>query len=161
MVCDPQKPVVKCTPKLPKSLARNYSLNTFVNTLEKIAAVSVKDDRFKPVVNEEGWCGLRASLLLPPRACEFIDLSPHTMEVIDCGFEIDIPVGYELQFHPLYGSKLLLTDATNHDFQQRRVRVNVINYSSSSVCIRHGDRIGEMCVRPIGNIPILVEENDE
>ena len=114
-------------PKLPKSLAREYNLKTFIEEMDMPAMAVWYDAKFRPTFNEERWCAIHANLVGSPPHNECLEVPAHSMQEVECGFDIMIPPGHELHFRPVRGSKWLLQDASNINFRQRRVRVNIVN----------------------------------
>ena len=151
------KPAVKCVPMPPKSLAREYSLNTFIKQMDNTVARAASDDPdFNPKVSKDGWCQLRAYI---PSNAKAIILCAHDSELVDCGFEITIPEGHEIQVRNVNPSRFLITNGTQCEGNPQRVRMNLINFGMSVISIHHGAVIGEMCVRPTNNLPIIVGDD--
>ena len=82
------------------------------------------------------------------------------MELVDCGFDITVPEGYEIQVRNTKLSRFFVTNGTDYEGNPRRMRLTLINFNMAGVGVHHGDVIGEMCVRPMNNIPIMVEDEE-
>jgi dUTPase len=146
---DKKKPEI--TPLLPRSVARDFNLKIFPNMAEVKATAFSHDGEFTPIINDDGWCILKAK----------IDdkklISPLSMTLVDCGFSVTLPKGHELHFRPLRDWPVLITDGTDKSHSEVRIQVNILNLSNNTYYLNYGDSFGEVCIRPITNIPIYLE----
>ena len=83
-----------------------------------------------------------------------IHLGPGHIEVIDCGFNMALPVGWEAQIRCRSGLATRGVQVTNgigtidSDFRGR-VTVIVNNAGREIINIKHGDRFAQMALKPV------------
>lgn len=80
--------------------------------------------------------------------------------IIPCGFQIEIPQGYEAQIRPRsglaakHGITVLNTPGTIDADYRGEVKVILINLGSEEFFIRRGDRIAQMVIAPVSKVVI-------
>lgn len=95
---------------------------------------------------------------------EAVMLRPGTREVVPCGFEMALPVGYEAQVRPRsglaarYGVTVLNAPGTIDADYRGEVKVILINLGDAGFEIRRGARIAQMVVAPVRPVRFAVTE---
>jgi dUTP pyrophosphatase len=144
------------TPIIPKPANREY-----VERTKRVLTPIVADSpEFIPQYKTKGsaCCDLRANLPPDPRGERKLTIAPGYTELVDCGFSIALPKGYEAQIRARSGlaaKGLICTNATEEqeggtidDDYRLRLKVILSNVGRSIITIEHMDRIAQMSVRP-------------
>lgn len=139
---------------LPKSPATGY-VDMWLDKVVRIEIIADTPD-FIPKYKTKGatCCDLVANL-----ETESIVLLPGVPVLVDCGFKIALPIGYEGQIRARSGlatKGIIVINATEEqeggtlDFDFRgRIKVILINVSHCNVTVVHRERIAQMSVRPV------------
>ncbi len=105
---------------------------------------------------------IRAALVKP------ITLNPGERTLIPTGLQMALPEGYEAQIRPRSGLAIrngitMLNSPGTIDADYRgEVKVIAINHGQDEFVINHGDRIAQMVIAPVIQLPIKeVSELDE
>jgi dUTP pyrophosphatase len=95
-------------------------------------------------------------------------LQPMQIQLIPCGFAMQIPAGYEAQVRPRsglsskHGITLVNCVGTIDSDYRGEVKVPLINLGSAPHVIRRGDRIAQMLIAPVPAVRLVeVEELDD
>ncbi|HBX66170.1 MAG: dUTP diphosphatase [Balneola sp.] len=99
---------------------------------------------------------------------ESITLKPGDRTLIPTGFQMALPEGYEAQIRPRSGLAIrngitMLNSPGTIDADYRgEVKVIAINHGQEDFVVNHGDRIAQMVIAPVTQLPLLeVDELDE
>ena len=144
---------VKAEAVLPPSAASDYDCPSILNVVTKIV---VDDDQFLPTYQTEGSAcvDLIANLEEDHAGLKRVALSHRATVVIDCGFSMQLPVGYKACISArssLANKGLIVTNGPGQiDSDYRgKVKVVVTNVGKEIVVIEHGDRFAQMWVEPV------------
>jgi dUTP pyrophosphatase len=144
-----EKKMGTVSPVLPKTVAQIVEQRTASRIPTRIVA---DDPLFIPEYKTAGaaCCDLRANL----PGGGFLNIYPGSTVKIDCGFSIEIPPGYEAQIRSRSGwaSKgVMMSNGIGTIDEDYRGRITVILTNTSAECyiINHGDRIGQMAIKPV------------
>lgn len=95
-------------------------------------------------------------------------LKPGARELIPTGLQMALPEGYEAQIRPRSGLAIkngitMLNAPGTIDADYRgEVKVIAINHGEEEFVVNHGDRIAQMVIAPVTQLPLLeVDELDE
>jgi len=145
------------TPILPKPSSRD-----FVDRTNHIPVAIIADSpEFIPQYKTRGaaCCDLYANFELDPRGERKLTLAPGYTALVDCGFSMALPMGFEAQIRARSGlaSKgIIVTNAaeeqeggTIDDDYRLRLKVILSNVGRSLVTFEHLDRIAQMSIRPV------------
>lgn len=129
------EPRVYVSSRLPKSPAIGYHEPDL-----KIISVhiSADEEEFIPVYSEDKTC---ADLLvnLPNRD---LILPFGSSEIVDCGFNVEVPPGYRICVSSFISNIFLnLIDST-------RIKVNVLNLGKELI-LQHKQKIGKIWIEPV------------
>lgn len=97
---------------------------------------------------------IRAALNLP------ITLKPGERELIPTGLQMALPEGYEAQIRPRsglairHGITMLNSPGTIDADYRGEVKVIAINHGQEDFIVSHGDRIAQMVIAPVVQLPI-------
>jgi dUTP pyrophosphatase len=149
------------TPALPKSVGEIID-----SRLRKLIRTPIVADepQFVPAYQTKGsaCCDLRANLnktdsVVQPDSSwpegKFV-IPPGATVKIDCGFLMEIPPGYEAQIRCRSGwarKGLMVSNGIGTVDEDYRGRIAVIltNTSKDYFFIAHGERIAQMCIKPV------------
>jgi dUTP pyrophosphatase len=99
---------------------------------------------------------------------EPITLKPGERTLIPTGLQMALPTGYEAQIRPRSGLAIkkgitMLNSPGTIDADYRgEVKVIAINHGEEDFVVNHGDRIAQMVIAPVTQLPLLeVDELDE
>ena len=99
---------------------------------------------------------------------EPITLKPGERTLIPTGLQMALPKGYEAQIRPRSGLAIrngitMLNAPGTIDADYRgEVKVIAINHGEEDFVVEHGDRIAQMVIAPVTQLPLLeVDELDE
>jgi len=87
----------------------------------------------------------------------FVSVMPSQTEVIDCGFSMSLPQGWEAQIRARSGLAIQGLQVTNgpgtidSDFTGR-IKVIVNSASKNIIRITHGDRVAQILIKPVWQI---------
>jgi dUTP pyrophosphatase len=116
-------------------------------------------DFFIPVYKTEGAaaCDLRANIEKNDAGHDFISIMPNQTEVIDVGFSMAIPRGWEAQIRvrsslAIMGLQVTNSPGTIDSDYRGRVKVIVNSTSKHIIKISHGDRFAQMLIKPVWQI---------
>jgi dUTP pyrophosphatase len=145
------------TPILPKPLTRD-----FVDRTNHIPVAIMADaPEFIPQYKTSGaaCCDLYANLEPDGRGDKRLTLAPGYTALVDCGFSMALPKGFEAQIRSRSGVStkgIIVTNAaeeeeggTIDDDYRLRIKVILTNVSRSLVTFEHMDRIAQMSLRPV------------
>ncbi|MEQ8523104.1 dUTP diphosphatase [Gracilimonas sp.] len=97
-----------------------------------------------------------------------IVIKPGERTLIPTGLQIALPEGYEAQIRPRSGLAIrngitmLNTPGTIDADYRGEVKVIAINHGEEEFVVNHGDRIAQMVIAPVTQLPLLeVDELDE
>jgi len=96
---------------------------------------------------------------------EPVTLKPGERRLIPTGLKMALPGGYEAQIRPRsglavkHGITMLNTPGTIDADYRGEVKVIAVNLGEENFTVRHGDRIAQMIISPVVQLP--VEETDE
>lgn len=97
-----------------------------------------------------------------------IVIKPGERTLIPTGLQIALPEGYEAQIRPRSGLAIrngitMLNSPGTIDADYRgEVKVIAINHGEEEFVVNHGDRVAQMVIAPVTQLPLLeVEELDE
>lgn len=96
-----------------------------------------------------------------------VGINPPTPVLLKLGFQVEIPIGYEIQIRPRsglalnYGITCLNSPGTIDSDYRGEVGVILINHGAAPYLIKAGDRIAQMIIAevPIGKFVIVNELN--
>ena len=95
-------------------------------------------------------------------------IEPGEIRVVQCGFAMAVPPGYEAQVRPrsglasLHGVTLVNTPGTIDSDYRGEVMVPLINLGRAAFTIERGMRIAQMLVLPVPEVRLIeVQELDE
>jgi dUTP pyrophosphatase len=159
-----------CTSMVPKSVVRSFMGKEARHVRVKIAADS---GDFIPTYKTKGaaCCDLRANLQPDALGHKQLTIAPGYTELVDCGFSIQMPAGYETQIRARSGlavKGIIVTNATEEaeggtidDDYRGRIKVILSNVGRQIVTLNHMDRIAQMSIRPVWYFDFLpVKELD-
>lgn len=140
------KKAVKATPVAKKSAAlKMYK----PNPLEVLTKIKVDDECFSPTpVNGQSFSVNVYANINSKDTNHKITLPSRAVAVIDCGFEMTVPAGYQavLKASESYANKgLVITNGCIEG--SKRVRVNVINMGREILFIENKHVFAEMTLR--------------
>jgi dUTP pyrophosphatase len=132
-----------------------------VNTSPHIQIKWLVDDplRHLPTYQTPGAAGMDI------HAVEALTLEPGTRGLVPCGFAMAIPLGYEVQIRPRsglafkHGVTVLNAPGTIDSDYRGELKVLLVNTNSKPFSISVGDRIAQMVVAPVVQMPFEVREN--
>lgn len=90
-------------------------------------------------------CTLGSGLVVPPRGSA----------IIDCGYDVEVSAGFELQVRPRSGLAasdcvtVLNSPGTIDPSYRGPLKVILINHSDDPFKVEHGDRIAQLVVAPV------------
>jgi dUTP pyrophosphatase len=90
-----------------------------------------------------------------------IVLQPMQIQLIPCGFAIEIPDGYEAQVRPRsglsskHGVTLVNCVGTIDADYRGEVKVPLINLGPAPYTIRHADRVAQMLILPVPPVQVI------
>lgn len=129
-----------------------------IEDTEKKSLVKTKivldDPMFKPERKTSGSSGYDLVANLKDKPGQQITFPYRHTEIIDCGFKMKIPEGYEALITPRssMGAKgLIVTNSPgtiDSDFCGK-IKVLITNVGKEVACIKHGDRIAQMKIVPV------------
>ncbi|MGN8224108.1 dUTP diphosphatase [Gracilimonas sp. BCB1] len=97
-----------------------------------------------------------------------IVIKPGDRSLIPTGLQMALPEGYEAQIRPRSGLAIrngitMLNSPGTIDADYRgEVKVIAINHGEEEFVVNHGDRIAQMVIAPVTQLPLLeVDELDE
>jgi len=96
---------------------------------------------------------------------EPVTLKPGERSLISTGLKMALPEGYEAQIRPRsglaikHGITMLNTPGTIDADYRGEVKVIAVNLGQENFIVHHGDRIAQMIIAPVVQLP--VEETDE
>lgn len=96
---------------------------------------------------------------------EPVILKPGERTLIPTGLKMALPEGYEAQIRPRsglaikHGITMLNTPGTIDADYRGEIKVIAINLGQENFTVRHGDRIAQMVISPVVQLP--AEETDE
>lgn len=138
-------------PRKPKNLSDSFPMTG--NIPVKIIA---DDPIFIPKYKTAGAaaCDLIANIPTNDAGHNFISVMPNQIEIIDVGFSMAIPFGWEAQIRARSGLATKGLQVTNSpgtiDSDYRgRIKVIVNNTSKNIIRITHGDRFAQMLIKPV------------
>ena len=147
-----------CTSMVPKSVVRSFMGKEARHVRVKIAA---DHGDFIPTYKTKGaaCCDLRANLPPDILGHKQLTIAPGHTELVDCGFSIQMPSGYETQIRARSGlaaKGIIVTNATDEeeggtidDDYRGRIKVILTNVGKQIVTLTHMDRIAQMSIRPV------------
>lgn len=102
-------------------------------------------------------CDLIANIPTNDAGHNFVSIMPNQVEVIDVGFSMELPPGWEAQIRVRSGlatQGLQVTNSPGTIDSDYRGRIKVIVNSGSKNIIRitHGDRFAQMLIKPVWQI---------
>jgi dUTP pyrophosphatase len=109
-----------------------------------------------------GAAGMDIAAAIPPDA--EITIPPGGTALIDTGFAIALPEGYEAQIRPRsglaarYGVTVLNAPGTVDADYRGEVKVMLINHGPAPFILRRGERIAQMVVAPVSRV--MFEERE-
>jgi dUTP pyrophosphatase len=111
---------------------------------------------FIPQYKTAGAAGADIVANIPPNDVghRFIQVMPNQVEVVDAGFSMAVPEGYEVQIRPRSGLACRGLQVTNSpgtidcDFRGR-VKIILNNTSKNIITLNHLDRIAQMVIAPV------------
>ena len=142
---------------IPTPTARQYVQKNVNNVKTPIVADSPE---FIPEYKTKGaaCCDLRANIPPDLNGQRIIKLMPGHTELVDCGFSIALPIGYEAQIRAKsgWGAKgVICTNATEEQEggtidEDYRLKIKVIltNVGKNIIIINHMDRIAQFAIKP-------------
>ena len=92
---------------------------------------------------------IRASLDIP------VTLQPLERTLIPTGLFVEIPGGYEIQIRPRsglaikHGITCLNTPGTIDSDYRGEIKIILVNLSSETFAVQHGERIAQMVIQPV------------
>jgi dUTP pyrophosphatase len=102
-------------------------------------------------------CDLVANIPTNDAGHTFISVMPNQTEVIDVGFRMSIPFGWEVQIRirssfAIQGLQVTNSPGTIDSDYQGRIKVIVNGASKNIIRINHGDRFAQMLIKPIWQV---------
>lgn len=98
----------------------------------------------------------------------YIVIPPHESWVVDCGYDVEVPAGHELQVRPRSGMAVnccvtvLNSPGTIDSSYRGPLKVILINHSDNNFTVKHGDRIAQLVLAPVARAQhIVVDELTE
>lgn len=114
------------------------------------------DPMFLPLYKSKGAAAADLVANIPVNSVgkREVTLTPGNVETIDCGFSMALPPGWEAQIRcrsSLARKGIQVTNGigTVDDDYRGRVAVILNNAGKEIVILRHGDRIGQMALKPV------------
>lgn len=104
----------------------------------------LRPDAFLPEIKTAGSSGADV------RAVERVDLAPGEFKMVDLGFSVAIPEGYEIQVRPRsglaakHGVTVLNTPGTIDSDYRGPMKVILINHGPKTFSVNPGDRIAQL-----------------
>lgn len=95
---------------------------------------------------------------------EPVTLAPMQIQLIPCGFAMQIPPGFEAQVRPRsglsskHGITLVNCVGTIDSDYRGEVKVPLINLGAASFTIHRGDRIAQMLIAPVPPVSVVEVE---
>lgn len=129
-------------------------------TGSKVPVSIVADsDFFVPIYKTEGAaaCDLIANIPQNDAGHDFVSIMPNQVEVIDVGFSMALPSGWEAQIRvrsslALQGLQVTNSPGTIDSDYRGRIKVIVNSTSKNIIKITHGDRFAQMLIKPVYQI---------
>lgn len=96
---------------------------------------------------------------------EDIIVPPGETRLIPCGFSIEIPYGWEAQIRPRsglafkYGITVLNTPGTIDSGYRGEMKVILHNAGKDKFLINIGDRVAQMCIKPVYEVNFIEVES--
>jgi dUTP pyrophosphatase len=91
----------------------------------------------------------------------FVRLLPNQVVVIDCGFSIVLPTGWEALIRPVIGLAVKGIQVTNSPYKDR-IKVVLSNAGKEIVDIRKGEKFAQITLKPVWKFDWqVVEELDQ
>ena len=102
-------------------------------------------------------CDLIANIPKNDAGHDFISIMPNQTELVDVGFSMSLPLGWEAQIRVRSGLAVQGLQVTNSpgtiDSDYRgRIKVIVNSTSKNIIRITHGDRFAQMLIKPVWQI---------
>lgn len=116
-----------------------------------------------PKYQTDGAAGMDLHAVMP-EGHEVVELWPGEFKVIEVGFAIELPVGYEAQFRPRSGLaakkgiSIVNTPATVDADFRGCLGVTLINHGTQKFEVKTGDRIAQMVVKKVPRVVFEVVE---
>lgn len=91
-----------------------------------------------------------------------VELKPGRSHAIPCGFEMELPKGYEAQIRPRSGLAIghhvtvLNSPGTIDSDYRGQVSVILINHGGHTLTINPGDRVAQMVIQEVPQIEFMV-----
>ena len=146
------------TPVIPTPTAKAYTEKQSRRVSTPIVADS---SEFIPEYKTKGaaCCDLKASIPPDINGNRILRLMPGHTQLVDCGFSMALPAGYEAQIRAKSGwaSKgIIVTNATDEqeggtidDDYRLRIKVILTNVGKQIININHMERVAQMAVKPV------------
>lgn len=131
--------------------------------------IKIKDLKFLPKYQTDGSvaCDLAANLEPDSNGERILRMRPGQVELVDVGFSMAIPDGWEAQIRPRSGHsikklKVANSPATIDSDFRGALKVILHNDGKDIIIINHGERIAQMLLKPIWKFKWnIVEELSE
>jgi dUTP pyrophosphatase len=127
-------------------------VENYINpTLDKIGTKIVADDAaFIPLYKTEG----AACADLVANTGSDIEIPPGGVTIVDCGFSMQLPVGYKALVTSRSGlasQGLIVANGPGIIDSDYRGRIKVIlsNVGTSTVTVKHADRVAQLSIEPV------------
>lgn len=130
-----ESPIPRATPRPARSPASDYARPQ----VERVAlAIKSDSDEFRPSpCDSDGSSTILANI---PQG--EISMSEGAVATIDCGFSIEVPMGYRCRVSSLVPGVFIDT------VESKRFKVSAVNLGSETI-LRHGEPIGRLWVEPV------------
>lgn len=118
--------------------------------------IKVEDPKFIPMYQTANSAGADLVANIPPndRGDRILTMRPGQIELVDVGFSMSLPEGWEAQIRPRSGRAMKGLKVANSpgtidaDFRDN-VKVILHNDGKEIMQIKHGDRIAQMLLKPV------------
>ena len=95
-----------------------------------------------------------------------VTIMPNQVEVVDAGFSVEIPEGWEMQIRcrsglAAKGLQVTNSPGTIDSDYTGRVRVILNNTSKNIITVNHGDRIAQILIKPVWRISWVATDRIE
>ncbi len=129
--------------------------------MPKVLVKKLHPDAVIPSLQTAGSAGADVS------SVEYVDIRPGDSALIDLGFAVSVPKGYELQLRPRsglalkHGITVLNTPGTIDSDYRGPMKALLINHGSTTFFVNKGDRIAQLVLNMLPSARYVeVEELD-